>query len=142
MLSREDGQWRPISSREFGRRVAHIARSLLSWGIQPGDRIAILSENRPEWPTADFATLLLKAVTVPLYTTLTAEQTAFVLQDSGCRAIFVSSSQLLQKVLSVLSQTAIEKIVVMDSIEFKGDLARVADKCVTMRQLMTQGADD
>ena len=53
------------------------------WGIGRGDRVAILSENRPEWTIADFASLLLGAVTVPIYATLTAEQTAYILRDSG-----------------------------------------------------------
>src|SRR5579863_1014589 len=117
MLYREAGKWVPISSREFGERVARTAHALQASGIQRGDRIAILSENRPEWPTADCASLLLGAVTVPLYTTLTPEQTAFVLSDAGCRMIFVSSDHQLHKVLSILPQTRIERIVVMDSIE-------------------------
>jgi long-chain acyl-CoA synthetase len=142
MLHREAGKWLPISSREFGQSVARTTRALHAWGIQPGDRIAILSENRPEWPTADIASLLLKAVTVPLYTTLTAEQTAFVLRDAACRMIFVSSDQQLHKVLSILPQTKIEKIIVMDQVEFAGDLAPFADKCVTMREMTREGADD
>src|SRR4029077_10964811 len=93
MLYREAGEWLPVTSREFGRSVARTARTLHSWGVRAGDRIAILSENRPEWPIADIASLLLGAVTVPLYTTLTAEQTAFMLNDSGCRTIFLSSAQ-------------------------------------------------
>ncbi len=139
MLYREAGKWIPVSSREFGQNVAGTANTLHSWGIQPGDRIAILSENRPEWQTADMACLLLGAVTVPLYTTLTAEQTAFVLNDAGCRAIFVSSDQQLHKVVSILPQTMIEKIVVMDPVEFTGDLAPFAGKCVSMRQVMDSG---
>jgi len=142
MLYREAGTWLPISSREFGRRVARTAHALHAWGIQPGDRIAILSENRPEWPTADIASLLLKAVTVPLYTTLTPEQTAFVLSDAGCRMIFLSSDRQLHKILSILPQTRIEKIIVMDSIEFTGDLAPFADRCVTMSQMIATGGDD
>ncbi|MGB8062035.1 MAG: long-chain fatty acid--CoA ligase [Candidatus Sulfotelmatobacter sp.] len=142
MLYREAGKWLPISSREFGHRVARAAHALHAWGIQPGDRIAILSENRPEWPTADVASLLLKAVTVPLYTTLTPEQTAFVLSDAGCRMIFLSSDRQLHKVLSILPQTRIEKIIVMDSVEFTGDLAPFADRCVTMAQMTSAGADD
>ena len=125
MLYRDAGKWLPISSREFGIGVARTARTLHSWGIRAGDRIAILSENRPEWPTADIASLLLGAVTVPLYTTLTPEQTAFVLNDSGCHTIFLSSDQQLHKVLSILPQTQIEKIVVMDPVEFNGDLAQI-----------------
>ena len=141
MLYREGGKWLPLASREFGQGVARMARTLHSWGVQPGDRIAILSENRPEWPMADFASLLLGAVTVPLYTTLTAEQTAFVLHDSGCRIIFLSSDQQLHKIVSVLPQTKIEKIVVMDALEFTGDLAPFAGKCVRMNQITAQGAE-
>jgi len=142
MLYREGGKWLPITSRQFGKNVAHVAHVLKSWGIQHGDRVAILSENRPEWPTTDLATLLLGAVTVPLYTTLTAEQTAFALIDSGCRVMFVSSDQQLHKVLSILDKTKLEKIVVMDSIEFNGDLIAFKDQCVTMRQILTEGPDD
>jgi len=141
ILYREGGEWRPISSHEFGRSVARTARTLHDWGIRPGDRIAILSENRPEWPTADIASLLLGAVTVPLYTTLTPEQTAFALNDSGCRIIFLSSEQQLRKILSILSKTQIEKVVVMDEVEFKGDLATFADKCVIMSGLAPQGPE-
>ncbi len=140
LLYRDAGKWLPVSSREFGRRVAGTARALHGWGIRPGDRIALLAENRPEWPMSDMACLLLGAVTVPLYTTLTAEQTAFVLKDAGCRAIFVSSDQQLHKVLSILSQTAIEKIIVMDPVEFNGDLAPFAGQCVTMDQITSQGS--
>src|ERR1700739_26000 len=141
MLYGGAGKWRPISSHQFGQRVARTAHALHAWGIQPGDRIAILSENRPEWPTADMASLLLKAVTVPLYTTLTPEQTAFVLNDAGCRMIFLSSDRQLHKVLSILPQTRIEKIIVMDCIEFTGDLAPFADKCVTMSAMTSAGSE-
>ena len=142
MLYRDAGKWLPISSREFGIGVARTARTLHSWGIRAGDRIAILSENRPEWPTADIASLLLGAVTVPLYTTLTPEQTAFVLNDSGCHTIFLSSDQQLHKVLSILPQTQIEKIVVMDPVEFNGDLAPFAGKCVTMNNITLEGPEN
>jgi long-chain acyl-CoA synthetase len=135
MLYRENAKWLPISSREFGRRVARTAHALDDSGIGAGDRIALLSENRPEWSIADMACLLLGAVTVPVYTTLTAEQTAFVLRDSGCCAIFVSSDQQLRKVLSVLAQTQIEKIFVMDSLEFSGDLAPFAPQCITVGRI-------
>jgi long-chain acyl-CoA synthetase len=142
MLYREAGKWEPISSREFGERVARTAHALRASGIQRGDRIAILSENRPEWPTADCASLLLGAVTVPLYTTLTAEQSAFILNDAGCRMIFLSSDRQLHKILPILSQTRLEKIIVMDAIEFTGDLAPFAGKCVTLPQMTASGEGD
>jgi|SRR5579862_1242672 len=141
MLYREAGKWKPIAAREFGSSVARTARLLHECGIRAGDRVAILSENRPEWPTADIASLLLGAVTVPLYTTLTPEQTAFVLNDAGCRVIFLSSDHQLHKVLSILPQTQLEKIVVMDPVEFTGDLAPFAARCVTMNQIMAAGSD-
>ncbi len=141
MLHRENGQWLPISSREFGTRVCRIARTLHAWGMQAGDRIAILSENRPEWPMADIASLLLGAVTVPLYTTLTPEQTAFALNDSGCRAIFVSSAQLLEKIVAILPHTQLSYIVVMDPLELSG-VGTSATKCETMNHITLQGPDD
>jgi long-chain acyl-CoA synthetase len=135
MLYRDNGTWRPISSGEFGRRVARLAHVLDDLRFYGGDRIAILSENRPEWSMADMACLLLGVVTVPIYTTLTPEQTAFVLRDSGCRAIFVSSDQQLHKVLAVLAQTPIEKIFVMDWLQFTGDLAEFGQKCISIAQI-------
>ncbi len=133
LLHHPEGQqdWVSISAQEFHRRVAATAQTLYSWGIRKGDRIAILSENRPEWPIADMASLLLGAVTVPLYTTLTAEQTAAQLRDSGCRAIFLSSQVQLDKVSSILPQTSLEKIVVMDSVQTVADIAPHIE-CVPM----------
>src|SRR5258708_38523535 len=105
MLYREAGKWLSISSSGLRRNVAGTVRALQKWGIQQGDRVAILSENRPEWSTADFAILLLGAVTVPVYSTLTPEQTAYTLRDSGAGVIFVSTEHQLRKVQSILSQT-------------------------------------
>jgi long-chain acyl-CoA synthetase len=115
MLYRQPSGWTPISAREFSCSVTGVARSLREWGHRRGDRVAILSENRPEWTIADFACLLLGAVVVPIYTTLTAEQTAYILRDSGARVIFVSSEKQCRKVQSVLQQTAVERVIGMDA---------------------------
>jgi long-chain acyl-CoA synthetase len=114
MLRRTDAGWAPVSSKQFASKVAGVAHKLRSWGIGRGDRVAILAENRHEWVVADFACLQLGAVVVPIYTTLTAQQIAYLLRDSGPQVIFLSSEQHLQKILSIREQTAIEKIVVMD----------------------------
>src|SRR5208283_193791 len=106
-----------ISSSELYQSVVGVARALREWDIVKGDRVAILSENRPEWTIADFACLLIGAVVVPVYTTLTGEQTAYILHDSGARAIFVSSEKQLQKVRTIQGHTPVEKIVVMDAVE-------------------------
>src|SRR5438874_11001773 len=117
MMYRESGRWISISSQEVNQKVGGVSRALTSWGICKGDRLASLSENRPEWTIADFASLLLGAVVVPIYTTLTAEQTAYILRDSGARIVFVSNGEHLQKVLSIQDQTVVEKIVVMDKVD-------------------------
>ena len=115
LLEKTATGWRPISSVELTAKVRGVAKAITSWGLGHGDRIAILSENRHEWVVADFACMLLGAVVVPLYATLTPEQTSFILRDSGARAIFVSSEKQLEKVLSIRSSTALEKILVMDN---------------------------
>jgi long-chain acyl-CoA synthetase len=117
MLQRQAIEWLPISAQELYRNVTGVARALQTWGITRGDRVAILSENRPEWTIADFACQLVGAVSVPVYSTLTADQTAFILQDAECRAVFLSSDAQLRKVQSIQPQTRVEKLVVMDPVE-------------------------
>ena len=117
MMHRQATQWTSTSASELYRNVLGVARALKNCGINKGDRVAILSENRPEWTIADFACLLIGAVVVPIYTTLTSEQTAYILRDSEVRAIFVSSEKQLAKLNNVRDQTRIEKIVVMDTVE-------------------------
>src|SRR5580700_8170799 len=111
MLSRASGKWLPISSSDLRRNVAGTVRALQELGIRKGDRVAILSENRPEWSTADFAILLLGAVTFPVYATLTPEQTAYTLRDSGAGIVFLSTEHQLRKVQSILPQTRLRKII-------------------------------
>jgi long-chain acyl-CoA synthetase len=135
MLYRDAGKWLPISSSDLRRNVAATVAVLLEWGIRKGDRVAILSENRPEWTIADFAILLLGAVTVPVYATLTPEQTAYTVRDSGAAAIFVSTEAQLRKVQGILSQTQIRKIAVMDH----AISSALAATCEHMDQFMTKG---
>ncbi len=95
------GQWRSISAADFGFTVKALSLGLNALGIQPGDRVAILSENRPEWAMADYAILCAGAASVPIYPTLPANQVAPLLKDSGSRAIFVSTAEQLAKVRSI-----------------------------------------
>ena len=136
MLYREAGKWLPISTSDLRRNVAGTVRVLREWGIRQGDRVAILSENRPEWSTADFAILLLGAVTVPVYATLTPEQTAYTLRDSGASVVFVSTEHQLRKIQTVLSQTKVQRIIVMDHVQVPSDLPAT---CLLLDQFMTQG---
>ncbi|MGB7494157.1 MAG: long-chain fatty acid--CoA ligase [Candidatus Acidiferrum sp.] len=117
MLFREANKWVPLSSQELYQKVASVARVLRQWGLSKGDRLAILSENRFEWATVDFASLLLGAVVVPIYSTLTTQQTAYILRDSGAKVVVVSTEKQLEKVLSIRNQTAVQKVVVMDQVK-------------------------
>jgi long-chain acyl-CoA synthetase len=123
MLYKEAGAWRAISAAQFRRSVAGVSHALREWGVRKGDRVAILSENRPEWSIADFAILLMGAVTVPVYSTLTADQTSYTLRDSGAKIVFASTERQLRKVRSNLQQADVKKIVVMDSVQVPPDLA-------------------
>jgi long-chain acyl-CoA synthetase len=123
-------QWHPISSRDFVSKVGGVVSALRSWGIAKGDRVAILGENRHEWVVADMACLLLGAVVVPIYTTLTAAQTAYMLKDSGARAIFVSVEKHLNKVSSIAGSTFLEKVVVMDDVP--------GERAIRMSEVMQQ----
>ena len=116
MLYKPGKEWLPISARELYRKVVGTARALDAWGIGRGDHIAILSENRPEWAVADFAGMLVGAAGVPIYPTLTGEQTLAILQDSGARLAFVSTLEQLKKILAVKDRTAVEQVVVMDEV--------------------------
>jgi long-chain acyl-CoA synthetase len=131
MLVRQGLRWAPISSQEFYRDVAGVARGLSQWGLTKGDRLAILSENRFEWAVTDFASLLLGIVVVPIYSTLTAQQTAYILCDSGAKVVFVSTEKQLEKVLSIKDQTAVERVVLMDPVE--------GADAVPMQRLMHKG---
>jgi long-chain acyl-CoA synthetase len=116
MTYKQTIKWIPISSHELYRNTVGIARSLQGWSIQKGDRVAILSENRPEWAMADFACLMLGVIDVPIYPTLLPEQVAYILRDSGARVLFLSTADQLKKFLAIKDQTQVEKVVIMDYV--------------------------
>lgn len=134
LLQRQVLGWVPISSAELYRNVVGLARLFDSWGIGKGDRVAILSENRPEWTMTDFAALSLGAISVPIYSTQTAEQTSFILNDCGARAIAVSTQAQLEKVLTIQRHTPVEHVLVMDAVE--------TAHAVHMQRPMLQGPTD
>jgi len=112
------GQWKPITSKQMYGRVRALVETLQGWGVAAGDRVALLSENRWEWPVADFAVLAMGAVDVPLYQTLTPEQMGFMLNNSGAKVIIVSSKEQYDKVVAAGELTSLEHVVVMDEGHF------------------------
>ena len=95
------GEYQPISSRTVGERVRRVALGLQELGVRAGDRVAISSENRPEWAIADYACLTASLTDVPLYPNLPPEQAAYILNDAGAVAIFVSDAEQAAKVAQV-----------------------------------------
>jgi long-chain acyl-CoA synthetase len=101
---KKDGAFRPISSLQLADRVRQVALGLEEIGIKRGDRVAILSENRPEWAIADYASLTAGLTDVPIYPTLPADQIPYILNDSGAVAIFTSTPEQAAKIASVRQQ--------------------------------------
>jgi long-chain acyl-CoA synthetase len=107
--------WNNLSGAEVIAKIRRIALGLASLGVKAGDRIAIISENRPEWSLTDIAILSLRAVNVPIYTTQAVEQIRYILEDSGARMLFVSGKKLLQHAESAIqSVERIEKLIFFD----------------------------
>jgi long-chain acyl-CoA synthetase len=131
LLYKKGGAWRAFSSAEFRRAVEELSLGLRALGLEPGDRVAILSENRPEWAFADLATLAAAAVDVPVYATLTAPQVLYMLKDSEAGIVFVSNAAQAAKIAQVRAQApALRHVIVMDEAGVPGtlSLAEVREK--------------
>ena len=112
------GTYQDISYAKLGESVDAFSKGLNALGVQKEDRVALLSENRPEWAITDFGSLKVGAVTVPMFSTLTAAQVGYILKDSGSKIICVSTSRQLEKVTAIRDEVpTLEKIIVFDPIE-------------------------
>ena len=110
--------YQDISYTELGESVEAFSKGLKALGVQNGDRIAIVSENRPEWAISDFGILKAGAVNVPMFSTLTAAQVGYVLKDSGAKIICVSTKDQLEKVIAIRDEVeTLEQIIIYDEIE-------------------------
>jgi long-chain acyl-CoA synthetase len=100
LLSKQGGKWIPISTAEFMDRVKALSSALEGLGVKQGGRVALLSENRPEWPIVDFACQCYGAVLVPIFPTMVADQAAYLLKDSGATVAFASTPDQAGKILA------------------------------------------
>lgn len=134
LLHKVNGVWEPISHRVILERVRRTALGLAKLGIAAQDRVSILSENRPEWLIADYACLCSSITDVPIYPTLPAEQIPYLLNDSGARAIFVSTPDQAKKIASIRAE--------LPKLEFViGFAATKDDGCdYTLAELEAMGA--
>ncbi len=128
------GKWHAISHRETERRVRQLSLGLRDLGLQPGDRVALISENRPEWAIADWACLTARLTDVPIYPSLPAAQVVHPINDSGAVAIFVSSETHAAKVASIRAQCPALRHV----IAFTGE--RIAGCDLTLAEVEARGA--
>ena len=129
-------QYTAISHRTLLERIRRVGYGLRAIGIHRGDRVAILSENRPEWAIADFACLTSGITDVPLYPSLPPEQLAYPLRDSGASAIFVSTEAQAAKIAAIRSQIpALRTVIAFDS-------AAAASADITLEMLEQRGAGD
>ncbi|MDT8342366.1 MAG: long-chain fatty acid--CoA ligase [Longimicrobiales bacterium] len=107
-----------LSFREMLDAAARGASALAALGLEPGERAAILSENRTEWALADQSCLFARVVSVPIYDTLIAEQVAYILKDSGARLVFASTADQMQKTLEAAGAAGVKvRVVVFDPPE-------------------------
>jgi long-chain acyl-CoA synthetase len=118
LWAKRGGEWRSISWAEASRQVAALAASFKRIGLQPGDRIALVSENRPEWLIADLAIMAARCVTVPTYTTNTTRDHLHILDNSGARAVIVSSDKLTKNLApAVLMSSDCQHFIAIDDMK-------------------------
>jgi long-chain acyl-CoA synthetase len=117
LWSKHDGEWRSVSWDEAAQQVAALAASLKRIGLQPGDRVALVSENRPEWLIADLGIMAAGCVTVPTYTTNTIRDHGHILGNSGARAVIVSNQKLAKNLVpAVLTSDECHHIIGIEEI--------------------------
>jgi long-chain acyl-CoA synthetase len=124
LAAKRNGVYEPISHAEIVARVERLALAMAARGLKPGDRVAFMSENRPEWAIADYACAILGTPDVTIYATLNADQAAYILKDSQSRWVLCSTREQLDKVLAHWDELpALEAAVLID-----GELPAVASR--------------
>ncbi len=117
LWAKRQGEWRAVSWSNAARQVASLAASLREIGLRPGDRVALVSENRPEWLISDLAIMAAGCVTVPTYTTNTTRDHLHVLENSGARAVIISNQKLAKNLIpAVLTSNECHHVIGMEAL--------------------------
>src|SRR5579871_1975856 len=139
LWSKRAGRWESSSYGETAAQVRRIASGLLSLGVAPGDRVALISENRPEWTIADLAIMAVGAITVPSFTTNTMADHRHVLTHSGAKGLILSTKALAERVLpAALEAPDLAFIVAMEDLALG---QRLAKPLRTWAELSAMGDD-
>jgi len=118
MLVKKDGEWGKLTYREIGEYVSDFSLGLISLGLQAGDKVSLLSENRPKWAFTDLAVLSAGGTVATIYATNTSQQVAYIVSDSTSKFVVVSNHNQLEKVMSKISELPLVKnIIIFDPIE-------------------------
>ncbi len=140
LWAKRDGEWRSTSWADAARQVAGLAASLKRIGLQPGDRVALVSENRPEWLISDLAIMAAGCVTVPTYTTNTTRDHAHILENSGARAVIVSNQKLAKNLIpAVLTSNECRHVIGIETV--RSGQAPDWVSCHSWRKLASAEAD-
>jgi len=132
MLYKKEGRYVPISTDEFSRRVRYFSLGLKDLGLHPGDKLIILSENRPEWVMTDLANLCLGGITVPIYTSLVPEQIKYIIDNSDAKIVLYSDVGLGSKVEAVKDE--LSKVTHYITLE-----SQAPDGVITADQVIKRG---
>jgi long-chain acyl-CoA synthetase len=136
------GQWRSITYRAWEATVRNLAAAMAEW-VKPGEAVAILSENRPEWTYADFATQFLGGIVAPIYPTDMQRDAAYIINDSKANTLFVSTAAQLAKTRPLLDQgqcPTLERIVVVERGTALDDRVLLLDDVVARGRGLSQEA--
>lgn len=104
LTAKVNGSWEPISTQSFIEQAEAFASGLLEMGLKPGDKIALISNNRPEWHIVDLGILLAGMISVPIYPTINSEDYAFIMNDAEVKLCFLSDKEIYDKVAVVFDQ--------------------------------------
>lgn len=114
---KEKGKWRQITWFEYHESILTAASALLAIGVKAGDKVAIMSGTRFEWSVCDFSIMCIKAITVPLYQTVTPEDMAHILHNSESKVLFLENRKLLKDFLSIKDKCpSVEKVICFDQV--------------------------
>ena len=117
LMYKSDGAYRSITYQELGLSASAVAIELLQQGVNPGDRIALISANRPEWAMVDIACLMIGAVPVPIYTSLSAAQVQYIIKDSGASILFAENERLAAKARDLKSSGDLKSLYLFERAE-------------------------